>query len=165
MQLFYFAYGSNMSVNRLRARVPSAEPLGVSRLDQHRLSFHKIGRDGSAKCDACFTGYAEHHVLGILYHIDHAEKAFLDQVEGLGKGYEVKEVDLLHPHGHEVTAFTYYATHIDPELSPFHWYREHVLRGAEEFGLPEAYIDLIRSVNCIDDEDISRLRRELSIYE
>jgi gamma-glutamylcyclotransferase len=165
MQLFYFAYGSNMSVSRLRARVPSARPHGVSQLTHHQLSFHKIGKDGSAKCDAYFTDNQHDLVMGVLYTIDHAEKAYLDQVEGLGKGYEIKQVDLLHPEGHQVSAFTYYATHIDSKLEPFHWYREHVLRGAEEFDLPEAYIADIRSVACIEDSNTERVIRELGIYE
>ena len=165
MQLYYFAYGSNMSVSRLRARVPSARPHGVSHLERHRLSFHKIGHDGSAKCDAFFTDDADDLVMGVLYTIDSAEKDYLDQVEGLGNGYEIKEVALLHPEGHQVLAFTYYATHIDPALDPFHWYREHVLRGAQEFALPEHYIEVIRQVSCMVDDDHERMKNELAIYE
>ena len=50
--LLYFAYGSNLHPERLRERVPSAESLGVARLEAHVLRFHKRGRDGSGKCDA-----------------------------------------------------------------------------------------------------------------
>jgi len=39
----YFAYGSNMSLLRLRARVPSAERIGMFTLVEHALRFHTNG--------------------------------------------------------------------------------------------------------------------------
>ncbi len=46
----YFAYGSNMSLARLKGRVPSAKRLGMFCLRNHQLAFHKISKkDGSAK--------------------------------------------------------------------------------------------------------------------
>jgi len=53
----YFAYGSNMAAERLRARVPSARLMGSAVLAGHALRFHKPGsNDGSAKCDAALRG-------------------------------------------------------------------------------------------------------------
>ena len=66
----YFAYGSNMSLLRLRERVPSAERLGVFKLEQHVLRFHKIGIDGSGKCDAFLTEDPNASVIGALFEID-----------------------------------------------------------------------------------------------
>lgn len=51
----YFAYGSNMSLLRLWQRVPSAVRIGVFTLQGHQLRFHKLGKDGSGKCDAYQT--------------------------------------------------------------------------------------------------------------
>jgi gamma-glutamylcyclotransferase len=53
--MYYFAYGSNMSLSRLRERVPSAEAVGCFSLNGHDLRFHKLSKDGSGKCDAFFT--------------------------------------------------------------------------------------------------------------
>lgn len=39
----YFAYGSNMSLQRLRERVPGAEYLGSYTLINHNLRFHIEG--------------------------------------------------------------------------------------------------------------------------
>lgn len=50
--ILYFAYGSNMSSARLRARVPSCRPIGIAFLPGHELRFHKRSKDGSGKCDA-----------------------------------------------------------------------------------------------------------------
>jgi hypothetical protein len=164
-QILYFAYGSNMAPQRLQARVPSAEPLQRAQLAGHELRFHKHSRvDGSAKCDACCTGEAGHIVQGLLYRMDAAEKPFLDQCEGLGKGYEIKQVELLLEQGGSVRAFTYYATDIHPDLQPYQWYKEHVLRGARYAGLSEAYIRAIAAVEARADPDRSRHARELAIY-
>ena len=87
MKLHYFAYGSNMSIARLRSRVPSARSLGCCRLEEHDLRFHKAGRDGSAKCDALHTGRKQDLVHGVLFRIDALERPALDMAEGLGHGY------------------------------------------------------------------------------
>ncbi|RMD60293.1 MAG: gamma-glutamylcyclotransferase, partial [Planctomycetota bacterium] len=62
--MLYFAYGSNMSTPRLRRRVSRAVPVATARLPGCRLAFHKLGADGSGKCDACPAGRAEEVVWG-----------------------------------------------------------------------------------------------------
>ena len=162
--LNYFAYGSNMSLARLRARVSSARPVGTYQLMQHELRFHKSGADGSGKCDAFHTGENGHRVLGVLYQIDPAHKAALDRIEGLGHGYAEKEVALYGPEGQLARACTYYALRIDASLPAYSWYREHVLTGAREARLPATYINGILGQHTVADPDHHRERRELGIY-
>lgn len=162
--MYYFAYGSNMSLPRLRARVPSARVVSVALLRRHRLVFHKRGRDGSAKCDACHSGDPRDVVHGVLFRIDPRHKPGLDGHEGLGDGYAQKQVRVERPDGGAITAVTYYATHIDLTLYPFDWYKEHVLRGAIEHALPPAYRRMIEAVVAIDDPDPERQRDERRIY-
>jgi hypothetical protein len=85
-------------------------------------------------------------------------------VEGLGVGYRREVVDIEMSRSGPVTAFTYLATLIDPDLRPFDWYREHVLRGAREHMLPGSYLAALQSVEIVPDTDAQRRRRELSIY-
>ena len=162
----YFAYGSNMSVQRLKARVPSAKPFGIGTLDDHRLMFRKKSkRDCSAKCDiAPDIGST---VLGVLFKIDPGEEKALDGAEGLGKGYCKKDVDVSDARGRHVRAFTYCADskHIQATLRPYTWYVKHVLAGAEEAKLPKWYIDDLKKVEAVVDPDPDREKRELAIYE
>ena len=161
----YFSYGSNMSIRRLRVRVPSASRFGVGVLRRHELKFHKVStNDGSAKCDALATGSPDHLVYGVVYHIPEDEKPHLDLAEGLGFGYEQKDVLIGMPDGDTVPAFCYWASAIDPELKPFDWYKEHVLTGARENNLPEAYVLGIESIESVRDNDAIRREREFSIY-
>lgn len=162
--LLYFSYGSNMSLRRLRARVPVAQRFGVALLRSHRLRFHKRGRDGSAKCDAQHSGNPADRVLGVLFRLPVAGKALLDSYEGLGNGYRQKQVPVHLENGLVVHVMTYCATHIDPLLKPFSWYKTHVLTGAAENRLPPAYIGSIERVAAIDDPDPVRHAQELSIY-
>lgn len=158
-----FSYGSNMSRARLQARVPSARFVTVAKLPAHRLRFHKSARDGSAKCNAEETGNPEDRVFGIVYEIADDEKPALDRHEALGFGYDDKLVKLETDRG-TLQAWMYFATRIDDSLKPFHWYKEHVLIGARENGLPLDYIASIEAIESIDDPDTGRHQRELAIY-
>lgn len=58
-------------------------------------------------------------------------------------------------------AFAYVANpaYINDSLRPYHWYKEYVLRGAREFGLPGRYIDdFIESVASVEDPNARRVR-------
>ena len=143
----YFAYGSNMSSERLRDRTPSAISLGRARLPGYALRWHKLGRDGSGKCDIEPSGAPGTAVWGVLYQIDGGEKDHLDTVEGLGVGYDEETVRV--QTGTVVReAVTYKARpdRIDPALRPLAWYKAHVLCGATEHGLPDEYVRGIASV-------------------
>ena len=79
----YFAYGSNMSTARLRKRMPSCKPLGIATLPGHALRFHKRSKDKSGKCNAFASGN-DNSVIGVLFSFDPAERAKLDEAEGVG---------------------------------------------------------------------------------
>lgn len=163
--MLYFSYGSNMSSRRLRRRVPSATPIAVAALRGHVLKFHnKSDKGGSGKCDAFETGDESDFLYGVVFHLNRAEIGALDRDKGVGYGYEKKPVMVHSANGEHRTAFTYYATHIEPVLAPLCWYKEHVVRGAEEHGLPPDYILFLKSVRHRDDSDMDRVRHELSIY-
>ena len=112
--VIYFAYGSNMLWQRIRARVPSARPLGGAILHGHRLAWHKSGRDGSGKCDVVPIAEAGHAVHGVLYEILAAEKPALDLAEGLGVDYDEKQVEVETRTG-PVTAWVYLAMRTRPD--------------------------------------------------
>ena len=153
-----------MSTPRLTDRVPSVRAVTIAQLHKHKLKFHKKSNDGSAKCDAEYTNNAEDVMYGVVFQISASEKPELDIKEGLRKGYEEKIVSVIAQNGETLDAVTYYATNIDPSLNPYDWYKEHVIRGAREHGLPPEYIATIDAINSMPDPDTERHKRELSIY-
>ena len=139
--ILYFSYGSNMSSRRLMERVPSARFLSIATLKEHRLQFHKISRDGSGKCDAEHTENRNDCVIGVVFEMTDSDKKELDRRECLGFGYEEKTVTVRLENGDQVEASTYCtpqggikknAAETDATLNPYHWYKEHVLRGAKK---------------------------------
>ncbi len=160
----YFAFGSNLSSQRLLERIPAASKHCIANLDGHRLSWRKKGSDHSGKCDIEFTGNSEDSVYGVVYRMTHGEKLELDVYESAGIGYQRREIEVDAWHGEVIDVFTYYAIEIEHGRQPYHWYKEHVLRGAMEHGLPASYVEHIRATPSIDDHDAERHHQELSIY-
>ncbi|MFV1468032.1 gamma-glutamylcyclotransferase family protein [Idiomarina sp. HB] len=161
----YFAYGSNMSLPRLKERVPSAERLGTYTLTEHSLRFHKVSKkDGSAKCDVLFTKNPEDYVVGALFEISDAQKGALDSAEGLGYGYQEKQVLVVDDQGSSFEAITYYATNTDSSLLPYSWYLDHVIFGAKETGVPANYLCFLSATKSKEDPDKERDARERAIY-
>lgn len=157
----YFAYGSNMLVARIRAadRAPSARPISVGALPEHALRFHKRGADGSGKCTIIDTGRGRDVVYGVLFEIEPADRPRLHEAEGLGDGYRVRHVGVRTPRGPR-TAYTYRAQPgwIDETLRPFAWYRDLVLAGAREHGLPGSYLETLAKVPARVDPHRRRAR-------
>ncbi|OOZ37817.1 hypothetical protein BOW51_00710 [Solemya velesiana gill symbiont] len=164
--LLYFAYGSNMCVPRLRARAPSCRVIGAGVLTGHRLSFHKIGRDGSAKCDAFHTGAQTDLVEGVLYSLAHEERVALDQAEDLGRGYNDRQVQIVTLDG-KVTALTYCALPemIDADLQPFDWYKDFVVTGARHHQLTTHYIASLEVMPSVPDPDPVRAAQNRRILK
>ena len=160
-----FAYGSNMSIRRLQARVPESRFRTVAWLRHHRLVFHKRSReDASAKCDALHTGDSGDWVMGVVYDIPERDKPILDRIEGLGSGYDEVLIRPETPEGGLLEARMYAATDVDASLVPYSWYRAHVLIGARENAFPEAYVERILGTPVRHDPDAGRHQRELAIY-
>lgn len=152
-----FAYGSNLCRERLRARVPSARRWAIGCVFGRTLAFHKRGRDGSAKADAAFTGHANDSVWGVVYQVAASEKPLLDRYESLGVGYDEVEVPVATAAG-VCYARMYVARPeaIVTSLRPFSWYRDFVVHGAVEHGLPGRYLRRLCRVTAEADPDRSR---------
>ena len=71
-------------------------------------------------------------------------------------------MDLITPAGDHLRATTYYADSaaIVEGLSPYTWYKDLVLNGAAEHGLPAGYIiSSIEAVAATNDPDVNRDKR------
>jgi len=164
-----------MSSARLQARVPSAKPIGIYQLENFKLDFSMHGFDDSAKCNIlpCTENGS---VYGVLFLIDAAERIHLDKAEQLGEGYELIESSVyLHkthsdkPQHIEVNqhqpCFFYTALRTHNHLKPYHWYKHHVVFGAEEAGLPACSIQALQAFDSIDDHDRERHQEQMAIYQ
>ena len=139
--------------------MPSCRFRFTAQLLKHRLCFHKRSSDSSAKCNAFATTASNDSVFGVVYEISSAEKAALDRAEGLGRGYHDECVKVRSSNGQDVQVQTYIAGSdaIDERLKPYSWYKDFVMKGAQEHGLPLEYIhDYIEPVLAVTDPDRRR---------
>ena len=157
----YFAYGSNLLTRRLTdpSRAASAIALGIVWARGFVVRFHKIGTDGSGKCTLIATGDDADVVYGVLYEFADSDLAGLDQEEGVHLGgYTRCSIRLRFTNGDTIEAMTYLASdrHIDAACIPFDWYRDLVVAGAIEHGLPRPYIRELAGTPAMPDPDGAR---------
>lgn len=149
MRILYFAYGSNLKQAQLRRRIGSFRVVGRALLAGHRLVFDKPGADGSAKANLRPAEGAE--VWGVLYELEPDGFRRLDPFEG---GYERIRVEVCRDDGSKTGAWTYLfqsPAAVTDAPPPFDWYRDLLLEGGREHGLPEAHLRIIASVAASRD--------------
>lgn len=152
--VLYFAYGSNMLIERLQHRCGSAQPLGMAWVEGYGVAFSKIGQDGSGK--ATLSTAAGARAYGVLFQLGAEDLHALDRIEGRGKGYERLDgiqVAANHNGGAMIPACTYISQppHIDGRLRPYDWYLDLVVHGARQNALPSAYVETIAATEPIVD--------------
>ena len=157
----YFAYGSNMLTRRLTdpSRAPSAFACGIAEAPGFVVRFHKVGVDGSGKCTLIATGNTAALAYGVLYDLADSDGGTLDRVEGVHTGGYIRcSIQLRCRDGGTTSAVTYIASdrHVDPACVPFDWYRDLVVAGALEHGLPAPYIDELAQIPAVPDPDSGR---------
>lgn len=163
--MLIFSYGSNMNLNRLTQRVPSAVKVSNAFLTGYKFVCNKISKDGSAKANIIKSGIPGELVWGVLFNIDNKEKPLLDKAEGIGLGYNEDTLTFFDQLSNSYSAQVYIADNnsINNHLLPFDWYKEFIVTGGIQNHLPAEYISQLQSIICIDDPDEERKLKNYSI--
>lgn len=149
---YFFSYGSNLLLKRIKIRTPSVEVIEVCRLDGFELVFNKRSKDGSTKANISPKNGS--HVFGVIHRINIEEKGNLDRVEGLGYGYELDYFEKIIED--KMVQIGYYIAKDKKFLSggkPFGWYLDYVKQGARENRFPVDYQKKVQLVQFIVDTD------------
>jgi AIG2-like family len=77
------------------------------------------------------------------------DKKRLDAAEGLGRGYGDRSINVVYQ-AWTLRVRAYYATSIDLHVKPYDWYRDLVVAGAREHGLPDGYIAMLASIPVME---------------
>jgi len=163
MPLYNFSFGSNMSSNRLLARLPNAKRVGTAILKGYELTFDMFFSDGSGKCSIQKTDKADALVYGVVYEVNTDEKLTLDAIEGPGNDCVDITVELLN--GQTIDTHCYIANTHDEDVLPYDWYVKHVYRGALEAGVPKAYSDAILNRPQKSDPNKERAAIEFAVHQ
>ena len=130
----YFAYGSNLDAQQMRARCPGAEPLERARLAGHRLAFsHYSTRWSGGAADVVPDPAAA--VWGLVYAMGPEDFARLDPFES---GYDRVELEV--EVGGRGVGVTSYAVRERAQFAPHPLYLEKMLRWGSRWRLPGDYL-------------------------
>lgn len=140
-----FAYGSNMSRKQIEDRAPSVQIIGRAQLNNMRFVCNKKSVDGSAKANIVKSD--NDVVWGVLFEIDEEDLAILDLKEG---GYFRVSVRVTTVNGEAVLAETYLSKKITNDHRSYKWYKDKIVTGAMEHGLPEDYVQFLRELPTKD---------------
>ena len=151
--LYYFAYGSNMNSERVRARGLEYSQVLSGQLSGYELSFNKYSakREGSA---ANITKQENAVTEGVLYLLSGEEQIIqMDPFEGFPDHYS-RELLSIATKSEPVKAWVYIANQrfIRENLLPPRWYLNHLLAG-KQF-LTQPYYERLKKVECIIGTDI-----------
>lgn len=138
----YFAYGSNMSTSRLRARVAGAAPVGAAFARGWALRMNKLGRDGTAKAN--LVAREGERTWGVLFRLAPSELDELDRFEG---GYVRTEIVAWLASGASHRAVAYRSDLLTEDPTCLEAYARHVLEGAREHALPEDWIRRLEALS------------------
>ncbi len=128
----YFAYGSNMDIDAMRARCPSSKVVGPARLARHRFYIMSQGYASVAR-------HPHGEVHGLLWDLALADIRPLDRYENVAGGLYTKSVQPVLTGAGAKRALIYYGTSLE-QGRPLPGYLENVIRAAETAQLPAGYL-------------------------
>ena len=151
--LYYFAYGSNMNPERVKARGLNYSQVLSGQLSGYELSFNKYSakREGSA---ANIIRQENAVTEGVLYLLSGEEQIIeMDPFEGFPDHYTRKLLSIATKY-EWVRAWVYIANQrfIRANLLPPRWYLDHLLAG-KQF-LTQPYYERLKKVECISGSDL-----------
>lgn len=127
----YIAYGSNLNKEQMTYRCPTAEPMGVATLKDHKLVFQ--GRPYGAHANVIPAKGEEVPVA--IWEITAKDEANLDIYEGVRGGYYTKEYMEIEVNGEMREALIYIMTP-NPYGIPTDEYLQTIAEGYIDFDLP-----------------------------
>lgn len=156
---YYFAYGSNMNVARVAARIGETRRALAGVLMDHELRFDKASRiPGIAHANvAALSGG---RVEGVLFELrEAAQIERMDPFEGVPRDYR-RQRHAIHTAEGDIDAWVYIAVpeRTQPSLRPAREYLEHLLAG-EPFLTPEYHARLAdtEAINGLCDATLAML--------
>jgi gamma-glutamylcyclotransferase (GGCT)/AIG2-like uncharacterized protein YtfP len=134
----YFAYGSNLCLDRINRRCPENRRIGTAVLSGYRVVCNKKGKDGM-NFYAGLVESQQDEVLGALYHLSAENIHTLDGIEiGYYRNYDkfyVKNRET----GEQTDCFTYWVTNRISPQKPRAKYWERISKGCRDHEFPEEY--------------------------
>ena len=129
MKKIYFAYGSNLNLDQMAHRCPTAKVVGAGMLNGYKLIFNRVA---SIELDASLS------VPVGIWEIDEYCEASLDLYEGYPRLYRKEKVSVRFD-GQEVEGMIYIMNSTGKK-PPSNSYYQTIRTGYRDIGLDEKYL-------------------------
>lgn len=140
---YYFAYGSNMNMAQMKQRCSSPKVLGIARLPGYKVEFYGYSGiwDGAQETVIADT---QSEVWGVLYELSAYDWEALDGYQdarftGTGQYFHYP-VEVIDSQERLIKAMIYKKNILNEAKAPSTEYLNFIVQGAQEQGLPEAYL-------------------------
>ena len=130
---FYFAYGSNMNVAQMRARVPGVELVGTGTLKGHEFLFSGYSHTWGGAVANVRRARGK-SVFGVVYLLPAFGLPKLDRFEGYPQSYQRKSADISLTDGGSVSAVLYYKRQTAAQAPPAPVYVKLILAALKRHG-------------------------------
>jgi hypothetical protein len=141
----YFAYGTLLDVPSMQAFAPSAEPVGLMRLDGYRMGFAETHRAGKGGCT--LERVPGGTVWGLQYRMSDADMDKMDVASGVPEGLWVHlPVTVTDTGGTRVETVTYTIPGDAPAFRPGPDYVGKILAGLDALPFPPDYAQATRAL-------------------
>ena len=148
---YYFAFGSNLNLEQMHRRCPSAIPVGPAILMDWQLSFtgKSVTWGGGV---ATIKRRKGKYTPGVLYRLSQEDITTLDRFEGHPFCYERRKVTVELLGNRSLTAYVYIHQEKTPAM-PTIDYLKTIARGYNQFGLDLSNltqaIKQVRDLKCL----------------
>jgi gamma-glutamylcyclotransferase (GGCT)/AIG2-like uncharacterized protein YtfP len=149
VDLFYFAYGSNMNWEQMQQRCPSARFVCVATLENYRFAIARHSRRRNCGT-ANIIADTSNEVWGIVYDISELDLLILD---GFEDGYR-RERLLVRPSADSqnlLEVLVYIAEKEETVPLPNPEYKRLILHGARHWNIPELYCLMLEQIQTGTD--------------
>lgn len=137
MKKYYLAYGSNLNIENMLARCPSAMPVGITTIKNCKLEFR-----GSPGFSYLTLTASKGDIVPLgVWEINESDEKHLDRYEGYPKLYRKAKASDVHVQafiGEDlvVNAFLYLMNDNYPVSIPAQFYVDDCITGFKDFNLP-----------------------------
>jgi hypothetical protein len=154
--MLYFAYGSNLDPEQMRARCPGHRVVGLAELRDHRLTFPLTSHDWGGGVASVGVAHGD-SVWGAVYELTDADLRALDGYEGYrgpGDQHNLYDRETLPVHlvraddgsfPRRLQVAIYLARTANP-APPSRRYLDTLLRGARHHRLPDEYVAKLAAI-------------------
>ena len=137
--LNYFAFGSNMSAQRMHERLGWSPSRSGVILPDYEMIFNKHSNDGG-KANIMYS--SGDNIEGILYSVNEEDLLILDKYEGVAaKQYKRYDIEVWNHNKNSIAAVAYKALNTGKVSAPTEEYLSYILEG-KEFLSPGYYTKL-----------------------